>query len=51
MQGSKQPTFIRLGRVGEISLQKARQDAQQLIGEMVGGTNPVARGATRPPAA
>jgi hypothetical protein len=37
------PRLIKLGRVGEISLQKARQDAQQLIGEMVGGTDPVAR--------
>ena len=43
VQGSKQPTFIKLGRVGQITLQKARQDARQLIGEMVGGTNPVAR--------
>jgi Arm DNA-binding domain/Phage integrase family len=37
------PRLIKLGRVGEITLQKARQDAQQLIGEMVGGTDPVAR--------
>ncbi len=37
------PRLIKLGRVGEISLHKARQDAQQLIGEMVGGTDPVAR--------
>src|SRR6476469_219508 len=43
VQGRRQPTFIRLGRVGQISLQKARADAQQLIGEMVGGTNPVIR--------
>ena len=41
--GREQATFIRLGRVGEITLQKARPDAQQLIGEMVGGSNPVAR--------
>jgi integrase len=34
---------VTIGRVGEISLQKARQDAEQLIGEMVGGTDPVAR--------
>lgn len=34
---------ITLGRYGEISLQKARQDAEQLNGEMVGGTDPVAR--------
>src|SRR4051812_36696507 len=43
VQGRKQPTFIRIGRVGQITLQKARQDAQRLIGEMVGGSNPVAR--------
>jgi integrase len=43
VQGRKQPTFIRIGRVGQITLQKARQDAQQLIGEMVGGTSPVQR--------
>ena len=36
--GRGQATFIRLGRVGQISLQKARQNAQQLIGDMVGGT-------------
>jgi hypothetical protein len=41
--GRKQPAFIRLGRVGQITLQKARQDAQQLIGEMVSGSNPVER--------
>jgi hypothetical protein len=41
--GRGQATFIRLGRVGQITLQKARQDAQQLIGDMVGGTNPVER--------
>lgn len=40
------PRLIKLGRVGEITLQKARQDAQQLIGEMVGGTDPVPVGAT-----
>ena len=34
---------VTIGRVGEITLQKARQDAQQLIGEMVGGSDPVAR--------
>src|SRR5262245_29389110 len=43
VHGRKQPTFIRIGRVGQITLQKARKDAQQLIGDMVGGTNPVAR--------
>jgi integrase len=32
-----------IGRVGAISLQRARKDAQQLIGEMAGGTDPVAR--------
>lgn len=37
------PRLIKLGRVGEITLQKARQDAQQLIGEMVGGSDPVKR--------
>jgi integrase len=37
------PRLIKLGRVGEITLQKARQDAQQLIGEMVGGSDPVQR--------
>ena len=37
------PRRVTLGRVGQITLQKARQDAQQLIGEMVGGTDPVAR--------
>ena len=41
--GRGQATFIRLGRVGQITLQKARQDAQRLIGDMVGGTNPVER--------
>jgi hypothetical protein len=53
--GARQKTFvlwrrvngkarlIKLGRVGEITLQKARRDAQQLIGEIVGGTDPVAR--------
>jgi len=44
VHGSKQP--IKLGRVGQITLQKARQDAQQLIGDMVGGTDGDA-GATR----
>ncbi len=34
---------VTIGRVGEITLQKARQDARQLIGEMIGGTDPVAR--------
>lgn len=34
---------VTIGRVGEITLQKARQDAQQLISEMVGGSDPVAR--------
>jgi hypothetical protein len=34
--GRGQATFIRLGRVGQITLQKARQDAQQLSGDMVG---------------
>jgi integrase len=45
VQGKKKNAaeLIRLGRVGQITLQKARQNAQQLIGEMVGGTSPVAR--------
>jgi hypothetical protein len=43
INGSRQPIFIKLGRVGQITLQKARQDAQQLIGDMVAGTNPVVR--------
>lgn len=55
LAGARQKTFIlerrvngktrrvTIGRVGEITLQKARQDAQQLIGEMVGGSDPVAR--------
>jgi integrase len=34
---------VTIGRVGEITLQKARQDAEQLIGEMASGTDPVAR--------
>src|SRR5450432_534647 len=34
---------ITLGRYGEISLQKARQDAEQLNGEMTGGSDPVSR--------
>ena len=32
-----------LGRVGEITVQKAVSDAKQILGEMVGGINPVAR--------
>jgi Arm DNA-binding domain/Phage integrase family len=55
LAGARQKTFIlerrvngntrrvTIGRVGEITLQKARQDAEQLIGEMAGGTDPVAR--------
>ncbi|MHC2578734.1 hypothetical protein ACVI1J_008974 [Bradyrhizobium diazoefficiens] len=43
VNGSRAPKRITIGRVGEITLQKARQDAQQLIGEMVGGADPVAR--------
>jgi integrase len=34
---------VKIGRVGEITLQKARKDAALLIGEMVGGIDPVAR--------
>lgn len=37
------PRRITLGRVGRISLQKAKADAEQLIGEMTGGTDPVLR--------
>jgi integrase len=37
------PRRISLGRVGEITVQKARQDAEQLIGEITGGTDPVLR--------
>jgi hypothetical protein len=37
------PRRVTIGRVGKISLQKARQDAEQLIGEIAGGTDPVAR--------
>ena len=37
------PRRVTIGRAGTITLQKARQDAEQLIGEMVGGTDPVAR--------
>lgn len=34
---------ITLGRIGQVTLQKAKQDAEQLIGEMAGGIDPVAR--------
>jgi integrase len=37
------PRRVTLGRVGQITLQKARQDAEQLIGEMRGGSDPVER--------
>jgi hypothetical protein len=37
------PRRITLGRVGEITVQKARQDAEQLVGEITGGTDPVLR--------
>jgi hypothetical protein len=37
------PKRVTIGRVGEISLHKARQDAGLLIGEMTSGTDPVAR--------
>jgi integrase len=43
IKGKIKPVRVTLGRVGQISLHKARQDAEQLIGEMVGGTDPVAR--------
>jgi integrase len=43
IKGKLRPVRITLGRVGQISLHKARQDAQQLIGEIVSGADPVAR--------
>jgi integrase len=43
IKGRARPVRVTLGRLGQISLQKARQDAQQLIGEIVGGDDPVAR--------
>jgi hypothetical protein len=55
LAGARQKTFVlerrvngktrrvTIGRVGEVTLQKARQDAQQLIGEMISGSDPVAR--------
>jgi integrase len=43
VKGNPKPVRITLGRVGQITVQKARQDAEQLIGEIVGGTDPVAR--------
>jgi integrase len=43
VKGNPKPVRVTLGRVGQITVQKARQDAEQLIGEIVGGTDPVAR--------
>jgi hypothetical protein len=55
LAGARQKTFVlerringksrrvTLGRVGQITLHKARQDAEQLIGEMRGGSDPVER--------
>ena len=40
---NRQWKLVTLGRVGEITVQKAIRDAKQLIGEMVGGIDPVAR--------
>jgi integrase len=37
------PRRVTLGRVGQITLQKAKADAEQLIGEMRGGSDPVER--------
>src|SRR5438445_6459676 len=33
---NRKPRRVTIGKVGEITLQKARQDAEQLIGEMAG---------------
>ncbi|MBR1070229.1 integrase [Bradyrhizobium japonicum] len=41
------PRRVTLGRVGEITLQKAKGDAEQLIGEMRGGSDPVQRQRTQ----
>jgi integrase len=43
VRGNPKPVRVTLGRVGQITLQKARDDAKQLIGEIIGGTDPVAR--------
>jgi hypothetical protein len=37
------PQLATLGRAGEITVQKAIRDAKQVLGEMVGGIDPVAR--------
>ena len=37
------PRRVTLGRVGQITVQKASQDAEQLLGDMVGGIDPVER--------
>ena len=40
---NKQWKLVALGRSGEITVQKAIRDAKQILGEMVGGIDPVAR--------
>ena len=40
---NKQWKLATLGRAGEITVQKAIRDAKQVLGEMVGGIDPVAR--------
>lgn len=43
IKGKPQPVRVTLGRVGQMTLQKARQDAEAMIGEIAVGTNPVKR--------
>ena len=45
------PRRITLGRVGQITLQKARQDAEQLIGEMTAAPTRCSASASRRQAA
>ena len=40
---NRQWKLVALGRSGEITVQKAIRDAKQILGEMVGGIDPVAR--------
>ena len=40
---NRQWKLVKLGRDGEITVQKAIRDAKQILGEMVGGIDPVAR--------
>lgn len=35
--------LVRLGKAGQITVQKAVKDAKQILGEMVGGVDPAAR--------